>query len=84
MSCCIIGKESLDDLEAMLISFQFADIVNKKLERTTWHQHPYGPDQLRRRIEVCLYLIQALMVSTPCAGGAGRGPSHVVHLFPDC
>ncbi|CAI2355411.1 unnamed protein product [Caenorhabditis sp. 36 PRJEB53466] len=51
MSCCIIGKEPLDDLERYLGTFEFDAIENKKVSRKTWSEHPYGPEQLGKKVE---------------------------------
>ena len=57
MSCCVIGTESLDQLEKMVIDMHFADIANKNVGRYTWKEHPYGPDQVQHKIEVRIYYL---------------------------
>lgn len=52
MTCCIVGKESLDVLESYLGSFKFDAIKNTRKERKIWKDSPFGPDQLAKRIEI--------------------------------
>lgn len=52
MTLCIVGKQTLDELEAAVISLQFGDIKDKKQERKVWNTHPYGAEQLGYRLEV--------------------------------
>ncbi|KAF1751249.1 hypothetical protein GCK72_017803 [Caenorhabditis remanei] len=52
MSCCIIGKESLDVLESYLGTLEFDAIENKKVSRQVWKEFPYGPEQLGKKVEV--------------------------------
>lgn len=52
MSCCIIGKESLDVLESYLGTLEFDAIENKKVSRQVWKEFPYGPEQLAKKVEV--------------------------------
>ncbi|UMM35850.1 hypothetical protein L5515_008285 [Caenorhabditis briggsae] len=52
MSCCIIGKESLDVLESYLGTYEFDAIENKKVTRQVWKDFPYGPEQLGKKVEV--------------------------------
>nr|CDJ85657.1 Peptidase M16 domain containing protein [Haemonchus contortus] len=51
MSLCIVGSESLDELEAYLGTLGFDTIENKQGEPTKW-ENPYGREQLGRRIEI--------------------------------
>lgn len=51
MSCCIIGKESLDVLESYLGTLGFEAIENKKVERKRWDEHPLGPGERGKKIE---------------------------------
>ena len=44
-------KESLDDLEKMVVPL-FSDIENKHLEKTVFSEHPWGPEQLKRKIRI--------------------------------
>ncbi|CAI4225039.1 unnamed protein product [Auanema sp. JU1783] len=52
MSCAIIGKESLDTLESYLASLKFHEIENKDVEKKEWLEHPYGPEQLKKRVHI--------------------------------
>lgn len=52
MSCCIIGSETLNELEDMVVSLGFGKITRKNLKRKTWLDSPYGKDQLGVKIEV--------------------------------
>lgn len=52
MTCCIIGKESLDVLESYLRTLEFDAIQNKKAESKVWAEFQYGPDQLAKKIDV--------------------------------
>uniref|UniRef100_A0A8R1HQ00 Insulin-degrading enzyme n=1 Tax=Caenorhabditis japonica TaxID=281687 RepID=A0A8R1HQ00_CAEJA len=52
MSCCIIGRESLDELEGYLGTLGFDAIENKKVARQVWSEYPYGPEQLGKKVEV--------------------------------
>lgn len=45
MSLVVLGKESLDELARMVVPL-FSVVPNKGVERPTWPQHPYGPEQL--------------------------------------
>ncbi|VDD86432.1 unnamed protein product [Enterobius vermicularis] len=52
MSCCIIGSETLNELEDMVVSLGFGKITRKNLKRKTWLDSPYGKDQLGVKIEL--------------------------------
>ncbi|CAI5452084.1 unnamed protein product [Caenorhabditis angaria] len=52
MTLCVIGKESLDELEGYLGTLEFDAIEDKKVERVAWKEAAYGPEQLGKRIEV--------------------------------
>lgn len=45
MSLVVLGKESLDELARMVVPL-FSVVPNKGVERPTWPQHPYGPEQV--------------------------------------
>lgn len=51
MSLVVLGKESLDDLARIVVPL-FSRVPNRNVERPTWPQHPYGPDQLGLRAHV--------------------------------
>lgn len=48
MTLAVLGKESLDDLEKMILSL-FSDVANKNVKRPEWTDHPFGPEQLQVR-----------------------------------
>ncbi|PAV67315.1 hypothetical protein WR25_15196 [Diploscapter pachys] len=52
MCLCIVGKESLDELENLVTSLNFGTIENKSVERKQWLDHPYQGESLGKRIEV--------------------------------
>lgn len=47
MALALLGKESLDELEAMVINL-FTEVENKNVTVPEWTTHPFGPDQCRR------------------------------------
>jgi len=47
MGLTILGKESLDDLNAMVMAL-FPGVKNKNLSIKEWEEHAYGPDQLQK------------------------------------
>ncbi|KFD65259.1 hypothetical protein M514_00656 [Trichuris suis] len=51
MSLCVLGRESLDELEASITPL-FGDVLNKQLERFSWSDQPYSSDILGSRINV--------------------------------
>ncbi|KRZ92119.1 Insulin-degrading enzyme, partial [Trichinella sp. T8] len=51
MALCIMGKESLDELQAAYVP-TFASIENKKLEKIVWKEHPYTATELGYRVNV--------------------------------
>ncbi|XGW06643.1 hypothetical protein V3C99_016738 [Haemonchus contortus] len=51
MSLCIVGSESLDEMEAYLGKLGFDAIENKQVKPMEW-ENPYGREQLGRRIEI--------------------------------
>uniref|UniRef100_A0A915BTP0 Insulin-degrading enzyme n=1 Tax=Parascaris univalens TaxID=6257 RepID=A0A915BTP0_PARUN len=52
MTVCIIGRESLDDLEVYINQLGFPGIENKGVIRPSWNEHPLGTEELKQRIEV--------------------------------
>uniref|UniRef100_A0A1I7ZZB9 Insulin-degrading enzyme n=1 Tax=Steinernema glaseri TaxID=37863 RepID=A0A1I7ZZB9_9BILA len=52
MACCILGKESLDELEKLAMGLNFGDIQNKNFKPKTWEEHCYGPEELGWRVDV--------------------------------
>uniref|UniRef100_A0A2M3ZGB7 Insulin-degrading enzyme n=1 Tax=Anopheles braziliensis TaxID=58242 RepID=A0A2M3ZGB7_9DIPT len=51
MSLAVFGKESLDELEAMVIKL-FSQIKNKQETAPTWPEMPYADDQLATKIYI--------------------------------
>nr|XP_045607622.1 insulin-degrading enzyme-like [Procambarus clarkii] len=47
MAVAVLGKESLEELEAMVISL-FTEVENKNVTTPEWLTHPFGPEQCRR------------------------------------
>ena len=46
MSLAVLGKESLDDLEEMVVAL-FQNVENKNVTAPSWSQHPYLPEDNR-------------------------------------
>lgn len=46
MTLAILGKESLDELEKLVVPL-FSDVMNKHVDIPEWTEHPYGPEQLQ-------------------------------------
>ncbi|XP_064466057.1 insulin-degrading enzyme-like isoform X2 [Ornithodoros turicata] len=46
MAAVVLGKETLDDLMNMVVPM-FSQVVNKRVVRPEWPEHPYGPEQLK-------------------------------------
>ncbi|XP_017844031.1 insulin-degrading enzyme isoform X2 [Drosophila busckii] len=51
MCLAVIGKESLDKLEEMVIE-KFSEIENKNVEVPTWPRHPYAEDQYAQKVKI--------------------------------
>ncbi|KRX76897.1 Insulin-degrading enzyme [Trichinella sp. T6] len=51
MALCIMGKESLDELQEAYVP-TFASIENKNLEKIVWKEHPYTATELGYRVNV--------------------------------
>lgn len=51
MCLSVYGKESLDELEAMIIP-RFSEIVNKNVESPKWTEHPFLPEYYGTKILV--------------------------------
>jgi len=51
MNVAIIGKESLDELQAMVES-KFSQVQNTDVLLPKWDQNPYGPNQLKRWVKL--------------------------------
>uniref|UniRef100_F1KTK3 Insulin-degrading enzyme n=1 Tax=Ascaris suum TaxID=6253 RepID=F1KTK3_ASCSU len=52
MTCCIIGTETLDELENLVISLNFGEIAKKNASRKVWEEGPYDKEQLGVKIEL--------------------------------
>ncbi|XP_071641482.1 insulin-degrading enzyme-like isoform X1 [Temnothorax longispinosus] len=46
MSLCVLGKESLDELENMVVDL-FCEVRNKEIEVPTWPEHPFKDEHFR-------------------------------------
>lgn len=51
MSLCLVGRESLAELEEMVLS-RFGAVENNGRERYHWTEHPWGEEQLGQRLDV--------------------------------
>lgn len=51
MSLCVSGKETLDELEEMVLP-KFTPIQNKNKTATRWNELPFSDEQLRKKIYV--------------------------------
>lgn len=47
MGLAVLGKESLDDLESMVVP-RFSGVENKDLPVLEWTDHPYGPSEVKQ------------------------------------
>ncbi|CAB3398604.1 unnamed protein product [Caenorhabditis bovis] len=86
MTLCVIGKESLDELEEYLGTLEFDAIQNKNLERKEWLESPYGPEELGRRVEVVpikdnRYLNIAFPFPDMRAGYKSQPEHYISHLL---
>ncbi|XP_034244574.1 insulin-degrading enzyme isoform X2 [Thrips palmi] len=52
MSLIILGRESLDELEAMAVEYFSAVKCIDDVEPPTWPESPLGPDELKKRLSV--------------------------------
>ncbi|TKR69938.1 hypothetical protein L596_022023 [Steinernema carpocapsae] len=52
MTCLIVDKRPLDELEKLIEESDFCKVVDKNLDRKIWEEKPYGPDQLGHRVDV--------------------------------
>lgn len=51
MCLSVYGKETLDELEAMIIS-RFSEIVNKNVESPRWEEHPFLPEHYAAKVYI--------------------------------
>ncbi|XP_032591237.1 insulin-degrading enzyme isoform X1 [Drosophila grimshawi] len=51
MCLAVIGKESLDELEEMIIA-KFSEIENKNVKVPDWPRHPYADDQYGQKLKI--------------------------------
>ena len=65
MSVCMVGKESLEDLQQIAIT-RFGDVATNGRERYSWDTHPWGPEQVGWRLDVVpIKEIRSLHLSFP-------------------
>lgn len=48
MALCVLGKESLDDLQNMVVEL-FSQVENKKIEVPVWPQHPFNEEHFQTK-----------------------------------
>ncbi|XP_065170967.1 insulin-degrading enzyme isoform X2 [Atheta coriaria] len=66
MSLAVLGKESLDELEAMVVEL-FADVENKNVEAPSWPVHPFKAEQMGTCTQVVpVKDIRNLNIVFPC------------------
>jgi insulysin len=46
MGISLLGKETLDELQDMVVSM-FSQVENKNVEIKEWTEHPYGPEEVK-------------------------------------
>uniref|UniRef100_T1ISN5 Insulin-degrading enzyme n=1 Tax=Strigamia maritima TaxID=126957 RepID=T1ISN5_STRMM len=51
MALAVLGKESLDDLQDLVVNL-FSGVTNKNIEIPEWTTHPFGEKELRKTITV--------------------------------
>ncbi|CAG0887466.1 unnamed protein product, partial [Cyprideis torosa] len=51
MTLAVFGKEDLDELESEVLK-HFSKIVNKNVEKPSWPEHPYGPNEVGKILEI--------------------------------
>ncbi|XP_065349186.1 insulin-degrading enzyme-like [Cloeon dipterum] len=65
MSLVILGKDSLDELQDTAVKL-FGTIENKRVTLLEWPGHPYGPEQLKKKIRVVpVNDLRSLTISFP-------------------
>ncbi|KAI4457938.1 nardilysin [Holotrichia oblita] len=52
MSLAVLGKESLDELENIVVEL-FSEVENKDVEAPQWNEYPFGKEQLK----TCTYMV---------------------------
>ncbi|XP_067928601.1 insulin-degrading enzyme-like [Watersipora subatra] len=66
MSLAVLCKESLDEM-TMYVCELFGNTMNKRVKKPSWPEHPYGPQQLRKRVHVVpIKDIRTLELLWPC------------------
>ena len=66
MTLVCLHVESLDEMTNYVCDL-FGNIVNKKVNEPSWPEHPYGADQLRKRVyAVPIKDIRKLSLLWPC------------------
>ncbi|XP_066587176.1 insulin-degrading enzyme isoform X2 [Prorops nasuta] len=65
MSLCILGKETLDELEEMVVD-KFQDVENKEIEAPKWSDHPFTEEHFQTKwLIVPIKDIRNLTISFP-------------------
>ncbi|CAD6233778.1 GSCOCG00007274001-RA-CDS [Cotesia congregata] len=85
MALSILGKESLDQLEKMIVD-KFSPVENKEVEAPTWPEHPFNDDHFGKKwVIVPIKDIRALKMTFPLPDLSQHfrsGPAHYVsHLL---
>ncbi|WKY12611.1 hypothetical protein Q1695_003870 [Nippostrongylus brasiliensis] len=82
MSLCIVGSESLDEMEAYLGTLGFDAIENKDVQPKEWLENPYGEEQLKKRIEmVPIKDSRSLMIRFPIPDLQSEYKSNPTHYI---
>ncbi|XP_063837017.1 insulin-degrading enzyme [Ostrinia nubilalis] len=85
MTLVVMGKESLDDLESMVVPL-FSAVENTSVDAPTWPEHPFPPE-LRRKRAYCLPVkdLRSLSIDFPIPDTRKHyksGPGHYLsHLL---
>ncbi|XP_063543756.1 insulin-degrading enzyme [Cydia strobilella] len=85
MTLAVIGKESLDELEAMVVPL-FSAVADTSVEAPSWPEHPFPPE-LRRKRAYCLPVkdLRSLSIDFPIPDTRKHyksGPGHYLsHLL---
>uniref|UniRef100_A0A158P677 Insulin-degrading enzyme n=1 Tax=Angiostrongylus cantonensis TaxID=6313 RepID=A0A158P677_ANGCA len=80
MSLCIVGSESLDEMESYLGTLGFDAIENKNITPKEWLDSPYGKEQLAKRI-VPIKDSRSLMVRFPIPDLQAEYKSNPAHYI---
>lgn len=85
MSLCVLGKESLDDLQKLTVGL-FSNVKNKHVQVPHWDEHPFGPEQVKvKGFVVPVKDLRTLNITFPIPDlheYYKAGPGHYLsHLF---